>query len=63
MIWARWQPKEAGCAELNGRTETPGFCRPQMKHGFHEDGLSSAVDVVPGLRAKGQGALARRQRA
>jgi predicted NAD/FAD-binding protein len=29
-----------------------------MKHGFHEDGLSSAVDVVQGLRAKAKVALA-----
>lgn len=32
----------------NGRDRT-WFCGAWLKHGFHEDGLSSAVDVVHGL--------------
>lgn len=35
---------------FNGARNT-WFCGAWMKHGFHEDGLSSAVDVVRGLRA------------
>jgi predicted NAD/FAD-binding protein len=34
---------------LNGTNRT-WFCGAWMKNGFHEDGLSSAVDVVEGLR-------------
>ena len=36
-------------AELNGTNKT-WFCGAWMKNGFHEDGLSSAVDVVEALR-------------
>jgi len=36
-------------AELNGANKT-WFCGAWMKNGFHEDGLSSAVDVVEALR-------------
>ena len=42
---------------FNGMQNT-WFCGAWMKHGFHEDGLSSAVDVVQGLRAKAKVALA-----
>ena len=34
---------------FNGTNNT-WFCGAWMKHGFHEDGLSSAVDVVRGMR-------------
>src|SRR6056297_1267378 len=34
--------------DSNGRDRT-WFCGAWLKHGFHEDGLSSAVDVVHGL--------------
>ncbi|MCR9126204.1 MAG: FAD-dependent oxidoreductase [Rhodobacteraceae bacterium] len=34
---------------FNGTGHT-WFCGAWMKHGFHEDGLASAVDVVEGLR-------------
>ena len=37
-------------AELNGENNT-WFCGAWMKNGFHEDGLSSAVDVVEAMRA------------
>ncbi len=37
-------------AKMNGRRNT-WFCGAWMKNGFHEDGLSSAVDVVRALRA------------
>jgi len=36
-------------AALNG-TQNTWFCGAWMKHGFHEDGLSSAVDVVDAIR-------------
>ncbi len=36
---------------LNGNRGT-WFCGAWMKNGFHEDGLSSAVDAVEGLRAQ-----------
>ena len=36
-------------AELNGENNT-WFCGAWMKNGFHEDGLSSAVDVVEAMR-------------
>ena len=36
---------------FNG-TDNTWFCGAWMKNGFHEDGLSSAVDVVQALRAK-----------
>lgn len=36
-------------AEINGQNNT-WFCGAWMKNGFHEDGLSSAVDVVEALR-------------
>ncbi len=39
-------------AELNGTNKT-WFCGAWMKNGFHEDGLSSAVDVVQALRGRG----------
>ncbi len=35
-------------AALNG-TQNTWFCGAWMKHGFHEDGLSSAVDVVEAI--------------
>jgi len=40
-------------AAMNG-TQNTWFCGAWMKHGFHEDGLSSAVDVVEAIanRAK-----------
>ncbi|MFZ5964147.1 NAD(P)/FAD-dependent oxidoreductase [Thalassococcus sp. BH17M4-6] len=38
-------------AQMNGDNRT-WFCGAWMKNGFHEDGLSSAVDVVTGLRAR-----------
>ena len=34
---------------LNGRDGT-WFCGAWMRNGFHEDGLSSALDVVDGIR-------------
>ncbi len=37
-------------AAMNGRRRT-WFCGAWMKNGFHEDGLSSAVDVVRGITA------------
>jgi predicted NAD/FAD-binding protein len=33
---------------MNGTNNT-WFCGAWMRHGFHEDGLSSAVDVVSAL--------------
>lgn len=36
-------------ARMNGRNNT-WFCGAWMKNGFHEDGLSSAVDVVEAMR-------------
>ncbi|OUD09505.1 cyclopropane-fatty-acyl-phospholipid synthase [Marivivens niveibacter] len=36
---------------FNGRKNT-WFCGAWMKNGFHEDGLSSALDVVNGLQAE-----------
>ena len=38
-------------AAFNGARNT-WFCGAWMKNGFHEDGLSSAVDVVRALRAQ-----------
>ena len=38
-------------AEFNGSLNT-WFCGAWMKNGFHEDGLSSAVDVVRALRQR-----------
>jgi predicted NAD/FAD-binding protein len=38
-------------AAFNG-TNSTWFCGAWMKHGFHEDGLSSAVDVVEALNAQ-----------
>ena len=35
-------------AQMNGTNRT-WFCGAWMKNGFHEDGLSSAVDVVSSL--------------
>jgi len=37
-------------ADLNGENNT-WFCGAWMKNGFHEDGLSSAVDVVEAMRS------------
>ena len=37
---------------FNGTNNT-WFCGAWMKHGFHEDGLSSAVDVVEAIRRVG----------
>ncbi len=42
---------------MNGQNRT-WFCGAWMRHGFHEDGLSSAVDVVTALRRAPAGALA-----
>ncbi len=38
-------------AEMNGAHHT-WFCGAWMKNGFHEDGLSSAVDVVTAMRTR-----------
>ena len=38
-------------AALNG-TRNTWFCGAWMKHGFHEDGLSSAVDVVEAIATR-----------
>ena len=35
---------------INGQNRT-WFCGAWMRHGFHEDGLSSALDVVHALNA------------
>ena len=43
--------------EMNGTNNT-WFCGAWMKNGFHEDGLSSAVDVVTALNAAPRVALA-----
>ncbi|MEN8891446.1 NAD(P)/FAD-dependent oxidoreductase [Planktotalea arctica] len=37
-------------AQMNGTNKT-WFCGAWMKNGFHEDGLSSAVDVVEAMRS------------
>ena len=42
---------------FNGANNT-WFCGAWMKHGFHEDGLSSAVDVVEAIRRAGTYQLA-----
>ena len=42
---------------FNGTNNT-WFCGAWMKHGFHEDGLSSAVDVVRGIEGKARVPLA-----
>ena len=44
-------------AAMNGRQNT-WFCGAWMKNGFHEDGLSSAVDVVAALNVTPKVALA-----
>ncbi|MBW4706470.1 FAD-dependent oxidoreductase [Roseobacter sp. YSTF-M11] len=44
-------------AAFNG-TRNTWFCGAWMKNGFHEDGLSSAVDVVRALKQKQYGTLA-----
>jgi len=36
---------------FNGTNNT-WFCGAWMKHGFHEDGLSSAIDVVNAMAAQ-----------
>ena len=42
---------------MNGQNNT-WFCGAWMRHGFHEDGLSSAVDVVDAIRSKSPKAMA-----
>ena len=42
---------------MNGTRRT-WFCGAWMKNGFHEDGLSSAVDVVDAIRARNAVAVA-----
>jgi predicted NAD/FAD-binding protein len=42
---------------FNGMNNT-WFCGAWMKHGFHEDGISSAVDVVRGIRDEARVSLA-----
>jgi predicted NAD/FAD-binding protein len=44
-------------AALNG-TRNTWFCGAWMKHGFHEDGLSSAVDVVEAIATRTEIAVA-----
>ena len=44
-------------ADMNGAMRT-WFCGAWMKNGFHEDGLSSAIDVVTALRARDAVAVA-----
>ena len=44
-------------AVRNGENNT-WFCGAWMKHGFHEDGLSSALDVVHQLEARAPMTLA-----
>lgn len=44
-------------AALNG-TRNTWFCGAWMKHGFHEDGLSSAVDVVEAIAGRSRIAVA-----
>jgi predicted NAD/FAD-binding protein len=41
---------QSQAAAMNGSNRT-WFCGAWMKNGFHEDGLSSAVDVVTSLNA------------
>jgi predicted NAD/FAD-binding protein len=43
--------------DMNG-THRTWFCGAWMKNGFHEDGLSSAVDVVDAIRARSAVAVA-----
>ena len=43
--------------DANGRNRT-WFCGAWMKHGFHEDGLSSAIDVARALASAGSLAAA-----
>ncbi|MDW4500106.1 FAD-dependent oxidoreductase [Sulfitobacter sp. D35] len=38
--------------QRNNGTDNTWFCGAWMKHGFHEDGLSSAVDVVERMRQR-----------
>lgn len=42
---------------FNGTNNT-WFCGAWMKNGFHEDGLSSAVDVVRAIRGEAKVSLA-----
>ena len=44
-------------AQMNGQNNT-WFCGAWMKNGFHEDGLSSAVDVVQAMTARDTTAMA-----
>ncbi len=46
-----------GVARINGKNHT-WFCGAWMKNGFHEDGLSSAVDVVTAMNADQRFAVA-----
>ncbi|WP_299027469.1 FAD-dependent oxidoreductase [uncultured Sulfitobacter sp.] len=43
--------------EMNGQNHT-WFCGAWMRHGFHEDGLASAVDVAKALKDRHTAALA-----
>ncbi len=42
---------------MNGQNAT-WFCGAWMKNGFHEDGLSSAMDVVTAINAQARLAAA-----
>ena len=53
-LWAAAQEQVRG---FNGTNKT-WFCGAWMKHGFHEDGLSSAIDVVRGMRDQSRVAMA-----
>ena len=44
---------QEAAAALNGSNRT-WFCGAWMKNGFHEDGLSSAMDVVHAINAMPQ---------
>lgn len=48
---------QAEIRTMNGTNRT-WFCGAWMKNGFHEDGLSSAVDVAAGIAAQTASALA-----
>jgi predicted NAD/FAD-binding protein len=47
---AAWAAQKT-LALQNGKRQT-WFCGAWMKHGFHEDGLSSALDVVHKIEVK-----------
>jgi predicted NAD/FAD-binding protein len=42
---------QTAVAALNGQNNT-WFCGAWMKNGFHEDGLSSGLDVAAGIMAR-----------